>query len=341
VYGLIIFGFYSHGENLLWKGLTSLVSLCAILFAVTLNYESPVVRPAIFAAFALLSLGFLFGNSNPFGLPAWTENTFLHFTPLVDERPRGLTSEPAQLSITVMIMGLLSAHMSRSRRWKIFLLLATIGLLIASGSKGGILTLFICAIILSVIRWHSKWYQVVTLLLVLFPVGLWLIWLIPNLFPEESFAISATVPTRFSMILCALITVSHHPFGVGLPGFLPAVGRYLPGAMATVESYVPIPLYFGEVSEYLTSADTVSTKTFFFDQLMRFGIPFACVFIIFIFSLLKWLTARGQIVLLIATLATTVAIMTYIPGTGNFAVPIVFGVALSGVRNGSTTRRSK
>jgi hypothetical protein len=190
-------------------------------------------------------------------------------------------------------------------------------------------------------RWHSKWYQVAGLLLVLLPLGLSLIWLIPNLFPEESFAISGTVPTRFSMILCALITVTHHPFGVGLPGFLPAVGRYLPDAMVTVESYSPVPLNFGEVSGYLTSADTVSTKTFFFDQLMRFGVPFVLLFVIFIIKLLKRLNAERQIVLLIAILASTVAITTYIPGTGNFAVPILFGVALSEVRNGSTARRGE
>jgi len=342
VYGLFVFGFSSHGENLLWKATTSLISLAAILFVITLDYgKYPVVRTGIFVAFALVVVGFLFGNSNPLGLPALAENGVLHFTPLPDERPRGLSREPSELSITAIVIGLLSVHFTRSRPRKILLFLVTLGLLIVSGSKGGILTLFLCAIILCIMRWHSKWYQVVGSLLVLFPLGIILIWLIPNLFPEESFAISGTIPTRFSMITCALMTVTHHPLGVGLTGFLPAVARYLPGAMSAVESIFPFPLYFGEVSEYLTSADMVSTKTFFFDQLMRFGVPFALFFFVFITGLIKRLAAKRRMILLTAIMACSIAVMTYQPGTGNFAIPILFGVALLEVGNGTNPLRGK
>jgi hypothetical protein len=340
LYGLFVFGVSSHGENLLWKGTTSLISLSAILFAIKLDYgKSPVLRTAIYVALGLVVVGFLFGNSNPLGLPTLMENKVLHFTPLNDERPRGLSREPSELSITAIIIGLLAIHITQSPTRKVLLVLLTVGLLLASGSKGGILTLFICVIILCTMKWHSKWYQVSGLLFVLFPLGLILIWLIPNLFPEDSFAISGTIPTRFSMIICALTTVTHHPIGVGLPGFLPAVARYLPTGMSTVESIFPFPLYFGEVSEYLTSADMVSTKTFFFDQFMRFGIPFAAFFFIFIARLLKGLAARRQTVLLTAIMACSIAIMTYQPGTGNFTIPIVFGVALLEVGNGTNPLR--
>ncbi len=340
VYGLLLFGVRSHGENLLWKGTTIFISLAAIIFAVTLDYdESPVVRSAIYVAFTLVLVGFLFGNSNPLGLPALAENGMLHFTQLFDPRPRGFASEPSQFSLTAVILGLLSVHVARSRAGKTSLFLLTLGLLIASGSKGGILTLFICVIILCIMRWHSKWYHFILLLFVLFPLGLVLIWLIPNLFPEESLAFSGTIPTRFSMIICALTTVIHDPFGVGLTGFLPAVAKYLPGAMSSLQSIFPFPLNFDEVSEYLVSSDMVSTKSFFFDQLMRFGIPFAVFFIMFIVGLLKRLAAERQRILLIAILASTIAILTYAPGTGNFAVPIVFGVALNEVRNGPNPRR--
>jgi hypothetical protein len=340
LYGLLVFGFSSHGENLLWKGTTSFISLGVILFAITLDYgKNPVVRTAIYVAFALVVVGFLFGNSNPLNLPTLTENGVLHFTPLLDERPRGLASEPSQFSITAIVLGLLSVYLTRSRSWKILLFLLTLGLLIVSGSKGGILTLFLCAIILCIMKWHSTWYQVVGSLFVLLPLGIILIWLIPDLFPEDSFAISGTIPTRFSMITCALMTVTHHPLGVGLTGFLPAVAKYLPGAMSSVESVFPFPLYFGEVSEYLTSADTVSTKTFFFDQLMRFGIPFALFFFVFITGLIRRLAAKRQVILLIAIMAGSIAVMTYQPGTGNFAIPIAFGVALLEVGNGTNPRR--
>ncbi len=340
VYGLLLFGFRSHGENLLWKGTTIFISLAAFILAIKLDYDrGPVVRTAIYVAFTLVLIGFLFGNANPLGLPALVENGVLHFNSLPDVRPRGFASEPSQFSLTAVIIGLLSVHVARSRAGKTLLFLLTLGLLIASGSKGGILTLFICVIILCIMKWHSKWYHILILLFFLFPLGLLLIWLIPNLFPEEAFVWSGTIPTRFSMIICAWMTFIHDPFGVGLTGFLPAVAKYLPGAMSTLQSIFPFPLDFSEVSDYLISSDMVSTKSFFFDQLMRFGIPFVFFFVVFIGTLLKRLVAERQRVLFIAILASTIAIITYAPGTGNFAIPIVFGVALNEVRNGPNPRR--
>jgi hypothetical protein len=235
--------------------------------------------------------------------------------------------------------GLLSVHMARSRIGKAVLLLLTLGLLIASGSKGGIMTLFICVIILCLLKWHSKWYQVAGALLVLLPIGVVLIWLVPTLFPENTLSVYSSVPTRLAMVLCALITVVHHPFGVGLPGFLPAVAKYAPGAMSGLESFFDVPLNFTEVTGFMTSAEGVSTKTFFFDQLIRFGVPFAFFFFAFITGLLKRLAEKKLTILLIATLACTIAILTYHPGTGNFAIAIVFGVALSEVGFGSNPRR--
>ena len=216
VYGLLLYGTWSHGENLFWKSFTILVSLLVFVFATQLNYsDKGIVRAGIYAALVLVVAGFLFGNSNPLNLPNVAENGVLHFTPLPDERPRGLASEPSEFSVTALIVGLLAVNVTRSRTRKILLGVLTVGLLIASGSKGGILTLFICVVTLGVMRWHSKWYQVAVLLLAVLPVGMFLIWLLPTLFPDEVLAMSGTIPTRFSMIICSLATVEHNPLGVG------------------------------------------------------------------------------------------------------------------------------
>src|SRR5260370_35756597 len=127
--------------------------------------------------------------------------------------------------------------------------------------------------------------------------------------------------------------------GGGLTRYLTDFSRYLPGLMSAVESIFPFPLYFGEVSEYLASADMVSTKFFFFDQLMRFGIPFALFFFVFITGLIKRLAAKGRMILLTAIMACTIAVITYQPGTGNFAIPIVFCVALLEAGNGTNPLR--
>lgn len=331
LYGFMVFGFSSHGESLFWKSVTSFISLALVVLAVSqIDYSmKPAIRAGIYTALALLILGFCFSNANPFGLPPLLEVPTLHFTPAPDFRPRGLASESSELSVTAIVIGLLSVHITKSRPRKFLLFCLTIAILIASGSKGGIFTLFLCAIILCIIQWHSRWYQVAALVVLVLPLGAVLIALLPTLFPEDSFAFWGTVPTRVSMLFCALMTVVRHPFGVGLPGFLPAVAAYLPDAMDKTQALFSIPLNFTEVSAYLTSADMVSTKTFFFDQLMRFGLPFAVAFVIFVSKLIGRLVASKQLVMSVAVLAAGVAITTYISGTRGFAVPIVFGVALN------------
>jgi hypothetical protein len=336
IYGFFFFGLRSHGESLFWKSTTAFVVLSLGICAVTIvDYRfTSTVRAGVYAAFCLLVVGYCFGNANPFGLPPWVENPLLHATPISDlGRPRGLTPEPSEFSITVITLGLLTTYVTESKVGKGVLLGVTVALLIASGSKGGILTLFLCLILLCIVKWHSRWYHVPGVVFVLLPLGLSLIWVLSVLFPNAVVYETTTVPTRLSMLLCALYTVRHHPLGVGLSGFLPAVGTYLPGAMDTLQSFFPLRLDFSEVVEHLTSSAMVSTGTFFFDQLMRFGVPFALGFLVFVVTLLKRLTATNQWILAIALLAAALAATTYVGAFGDYAIPLVFGIAFSKVRN--------
>jgi hypothetical protein len=345
LYGLLFFGFSSLGESLIVKCLKSALTLGLTIFAATgIDYRvTGMVRTAIYVAFTLVILGVCFGSPNPFGLPPVLEkNAILHFTPTPDVlRPRGLASEPSLLSISAICFGLLSAYVGRTKQMKTLFIIVTVALLIASGSKGGIVTLFLCLMILTIIKWHSRWYHVVAVVLILLPLGLGLIWVIPNLFPDSGIAGSGSVATRLSMIICSLIAVQHHPFGVGFAGFLPSVTTYLPAAMYTLQSFFPVPLNFQEVALHLTSSDMVSTMTFFFDQLMYFGIPFAACFAIFVIILVKRLIVRDQRILAIGVLASAIAMTVYAGGSIFYAFPILFGAALSEVRNGANPRSSE
>lgn len=332
-YGFLYFGTTVYGENLFLKTLTNLVSFALPLLAVFIpRYElRSTVRAACYTAFAVLVFGVCFSHPTPFGLPRLLENPLFHYKTLlpseVAERPRGLSTEPSYLSITVIAICLLCAYLSRRRLSKSFFALAALALLIASGSKGGILVLFICLFIVALTKWH-KWYQAPLLAVILIPLGFFAMSLIPTMFPEEGFETSNSVQTRASMILCALNTVAHHPLGVGFSGFLPAVVAYLPNAMDTLQAYSPLPLAFPEVSQYLISSEDVGTKTFFFDQLMRFGIPFAVFFFVVMMKLLKRLAMQEQSILFVAVLASTVALSTYVPLSSQYATSILFGVAL-------------
>jgi hypothetical protein len=336
LYGFIFFGVTSHGENLFVKSATAFVVLGLVIFSVThIDYRhTSTVRAGIYAAFSLMVLSFFFGNANLLGLPQWLENPVLHSTVLTDiGRPRGLATEPSEFSISAIGFGLLAVHAAESKAAKAILLVATVVLSIASRSKGGILTLVLCLMLLCIVKWHSRWYHVLAVIFVLLPIGLSLIWVLPALFTDTIVYDTTTVPTRFSMIVCALTTVRHHPFGVGLSGFLPSVATYLPGSMDTVQSLFPLPLDFSEVGEHLTSSAMVSTGTFFFDQIMRFGIPFAVCFLVFVAMLVKRLLAKNEWILAIAVLACSLAASTYVAAFGDYAMPLVFGIAFSEVRN--------
>jgi hypothetical protein len=329
IYGFMQFGMTFYGQDSLRTSLGSLLILSFFLSAVFIpRYElRGTVRSACYVAFFLLVLGLCFSDPTPFGLPRLFDNPVSHYTsiPTLD-RPRGLSSEPSFLSVTTISMGLLCAHFSRKRISKGFFLLATVGLLLAIGSKGGTFIIFVCLGILAMLRFR-KWYQLPILGLAIVPLALIATVSIPTLFPESGILQSGSVQTRASMIVCAIVTVVHHPLGVGFSGFRPAVSKYLPESMSSIQSLSPLPLDFSEVSEYLGVSPNVGTKTFFFDQAMCFGLPFVILFIVVIIRLLKGLSVENRI-LFVGVMAVAIAFCSYVAISGEYATAILFGVAI-------------
>jgi O-Antigen ligase len=329
IYGVMQFGMTFYGQNLFRTSLGSLTILSLFLAAIFIpRYDMRgTVRSACYAAFFILVLGLCLSHPTPFGLPRLFDNPVFHYTidPTLD-RPRGLSTEPSFLSVTIISIGLLCAHFSRKRISKAFFLVATIGLLVATGSKGGICILFICLGILAMLRFR-KWYQLPVLGLAIVPLALIATAWIPTLFPEEGIIQSGSVQTRASMVLCAIAIVEHHPFGVGFSGYRPAVSKYLPDSMRSIQSLSPLPLDFSEVSEYLGVSPNVGTKTFFFDQAMCFGLPFVIVFIVLVVRLLKRLSVEKRI-LFVGVMAVAIAFCSYVAVSGEYATAILFGVAI-------------
>jgi O-Antigen ligase len=334
-YGFLIFGASAYGQNLVVKSIVSSVPIGLFLFAIfKLDYEDEqTLRIAVYCALALFILAFIFGNNNPFGLPALAENPVLHNTINDDVRPRGLASEASMFSITAISLGLLSVHLTKARVGRFLLALLTFSLLVLSGSKGGIFTVFLGFMAIAVVRLHAKWYQTILLIGAILPAGGGVLWvLISRFMTTDTDTINGSFATRISMIMCSVIAVAHHPLGVGLSGFLPAVQRYLPDAMSVFDSWFKLPVSFGEVSQYLISSDAVSTKTFFFDLFMRFGIPFAIAYSVFIGHLVADLNRKEKTTLLIAVVAIVIATATYIPPVGSYACAVTMGVAINEAR---------
>jgi len=244
------------------------------------------LRAAVYIAFALTIVGLICGQLlGANAIPA------LQTTPSLTGRPHGFSTEPSTLSVQVVAVGMLTAHFLRKRWQKLSAGVLTFALLVFSSSKGGLIALLLCALVLGIARSRSSLLAKVLAALVLLPVAYFGSLYVSSMFGTLIEANqTATIATRLSMITYAFITVIHNPFGVGFTGFFPSMTKYLPVAMPTVQRVIPIPLAFAEVEGYLyppyTDADC---KAFFFNYLVFFGVPFAFIFIRFFKNLLTQL----------------------------------------------------
>jgi len=330
---LAILGVESHGVSLVHKAITTALVLALFgysVFGITYERYPRVTRLGVRIAFLLVIIGVAGSDFGIGGADYIFNNDVFHFTPYVDGRPRGLTNEASYLSVQIAAIGFTCAHLARGRSWRVLLLLSTIGLLVASGSKGAVATLA-----LSLAGFALLWFkrrQLVPVMSLVVPILVLASVAFLNRFTESSLEEFTTAATRASMAVCAVNTAVHHPLGVGLSGFLPAITRYLPKSMEIVQSWSNVPLNFLEVAAYAYKAENVSTKTFFFDQLARFGIPFVVVFYVFIRRIVIGLLKIRSGSLLFAVLFVTIAICTYVQPLTFYSVAVVYGVALSELR---------
>lgn len=337
VYGFWRFGFISEGDDLILKSVSNFSIFALYLLPVFLPLYKfrGALRAGCYGAFGILVFGILFSQGAPFGLPGFLEATPLHFVQDSDRfRPRGFSTEPSTLSVSIFAIGMLCAYFSKHRRNKIFFVLATVALLALTGSKGGLLTLLVCASVLLLMRFR-RWYQVPVLVMVLVVLSYGAFAFMSRAFPEEGIpeqgiAALGSIQGRVTIIICAAQISLHYPFGVGFSGYTPAIRQQLPETMSFIQGFTSLPLQFVEPVGYLTSSEGLSTKTFLFDGLIRFGWPFVAVFVVLAVNLLKRLADHR--ILFLVVLASLMAICTYVTLTLQFITPILLGIALAEVR---------
>lgn len=284
------------------------------------------LRIAIYFGLAITVIGILINVLiGPNAIP------LLQTTPNLSGRMSGFSTEASTLSVEVATIGMLTAHMLRKTWKKWCIAIFTCALLVLSGSKGGLVCLLVCGVALPLIKVRSSiWAKLIVACTVLPLVGMGGGLLLSRFTTIVSANQTSTIATRISMAVYALITVAHDPLGVGFTGFFPSISRYLPRAMYDVQSVFPFGLWFGEVRGYLYPPHTdADCKTFFFDFLVFFGVPFAIGFLVFAYSLLKKLITCGYYWLFVGVLFSVFSLMTYYSSLNAYAVPLLFGVALS------------
>ena len=292
------------------------------------------VRIAIYLAFCLTILGIV--CEQMLGAKAIP---LLQVSRSLDGRPSGFSTEASTLSVQIVASGMLAAHFLERRWLKWSVIAATCALLVFGGSKGGLISLLLCVIVLGIVKMRSSILSKILTLFVVLPLVYFGSLYILSIFGTMVDAnITQTIATRSSMAVYALITVAHNPFGVGFTGFLPSIPRYLPQAIDIVQHTFPFPLGFSEVKGYLYPPQTdADCKTFFFDYLVFFGIPFAIVFFRFVVGLLTRLFRCQCYWLFVGVLFSVMALMTYYSSINAWTLPLLFGISIYEIKRIETS----
>lgn len=311
-----------------WDSLVALTILTALTFFVIFRLEFPdsrALRVAVYAAFFFTILGIVCERLlGPNGIQV------LQMTPNVSGRWRGFSTEASTLSVQIVASGMLTAHFLRARWLSICVGILTSVLLVLSGSKGALICLLFCVLVLGMVRSRRSLLAKAVALILVTPVvwigGIYVFSIFGSVIELNQ---TSTIATRLSMAIYALITVAHNPFGVGFPGFLPSIREYLPLAMAFVEKQFPVPLAFVEVESYLHPPQTdADCKTFFFNFLVFFGIPFAISFFWLVATTLKRLLRLQCYWLFLGVLFCAMAMMSYYSTLNAWTLPMLFGISL-------------
>lgn len=322
-----------HGEAVIyWKPLlaNSFLTILMLFTVFRIDYRIGLgFRIAIYTAFCFTIVGIACGQ-----LLGSNAISFLQATPSVGGRPHGFSTEASTLSVQIVASGMLTAHFL-SRSWqKLCVAIITCVLLVFSSSKGGLISLLLCVVVLSIAKSHSSVWSKITVSLVVLPLvyfgGLLILSQFGTIVEANE---TATIATRFSMVVYAVIAIAHNPFGVGFTGFLPSIPHYLPQAMSFVQSLFPFPLWFGEVQEYLYPPQAnADCKTMFFDFFAYFGIPFAIIFFWFMIGTLRRLFRCQCYWLFVAVLFSMMALLTYYSTISAWTLPLLFGISLHEIR---------
>ncbi len=261
--------------------------------------------------------------------PALDGNGLLHATINFDARPRGFATESSTFSVQAVISGLLAVYFAKRAGTRVLFAVVTVALLIHSGSKGGLITLLLCAALYGVARAGLSVGRLLLGAAVLVPASIFISGMISQGFDNDLVSNGSSVATRATMTLFTAMCVLHNPLGVGFSGFYPAMARYLPEAMNTVTGFFNFPLVFTEVSNYQYTTENADCKTLFLNWSVYFGLPFVCLFLCFFARLVRRLYLRREQTLLIGALFSAIALTTYYSSMNAYSIPVLLGVCLA------------
>ncbi|MDG1329709.1 MAG: hypothetical protein P8P27_05665 [Flavobacteriaceae bacterium] len=252
----------------------------------------------------------------------WTQNSdgytvfhFLHSSQRLYWRIRLLTLESSWSGSIAVIFSLLPVYFVNQNilKYKKSLVFITsfsfLVLYSISSESKGYLLLFLLSTLPNLIIAINKSQYRKYIFLAIIPTTLVLSTIFVNLYDNivQQFYTSITFGTRFSSYVASLRVSVLHPFGVGLG---PYVYYYTESIRTVLDTGLMSAFNLNEIKGYLSTTTALSTKTYFFNQLMFGGIGFLIFYYHFFYKRYKKLTKN--------------------PSTGTLKVIFIF-IILSGI----------
>ncbi|RQW63886.1 hypothetical protein [Vibrio viridaestus] len=251
--------------------------------------------------------------------------SFLQGTPAYSpDRLRGFTLEASTFGFQLCVgILMLSCYFRLSISYVIPI---TMSLLILTTSKGALSSLLLATGIAVVINSQNKVLKVFVAALSIV-VGIYIFQTLLQSQFTSDIQKYTSVSTRGTMILTAVWSLFYNPLGVGFFGYFDSIYTNGPRVISVLSHNFVNLFNFKEVASYFIwgTVQSVSTKTFFFDWVIYFGLFTVFLYTKFIALLIKQAKNEG-IVQLVMIVFVLLSITFYVPLDGRYIAlfPIMY-----------------
>lgn len=253
----------------------------------------------------------------------------LNFEEIRNSKYRGFTTEGSAFGFLVTSSILLYGASKNLNIYLFLFLIMSVLLLIQS--KGALVCFFISYFISLMMFSKRNLVKVFVLSCLMFLFLFFVVGFVSNLFLSDIDEYTS-LATRLTLITLGIKSIFFYPSGLGFSGYYPYFYNNGYDAISFVSESFPFALDFSEVKSYFVKNVTqnVSTKSFLFDSIIVYGVPFVIIFFKFIISGLKFsIIDRASLYRTILILFLVLALTFYIPGYGSYISAVTLGIVLN------------
>lgn len=327
-YGFLLHGGETHyGEKLVVKGIKLTMLYLLFFFPFFINFEfiekhETKVKAALFISIFILAAGYVFGD---IFRSVIVENPIFHFNERPSSRPRGFSFEPSMFSMTALSL-LVSIivfrrHSSDLKISHFFTLCVVAVLTTSKGALVCVVVSFIFAVLCNKKYKGILLYSYIFFSLILaVPVGIYLFGQVVADIEE-----STSVATRMIVAFTAICSTFESPLGYGYAGYLKGFKEGFEISYGIINSIFGGVLNLFEVDSYLTAKTdrAIGTKSFFFNNIIVYGIPFMLFFVYTFFASVKACLKYDRLDLVFAITMLYCMLFLYSDGIGFYSIGVL------------------